>query len=281
MNKIFRKIIAIISILILWYPQFCYADLISEEEVAVTGITYLFEFISVIILIISAISFFSLKATVKNKIINDYDNKKSDTISSEEIEKRKNKLQKKFYVWGMILAIAVLVDLYSTNNHMNSFSEWIFCIPIILFIVSLIVRLNKNRKVSYIIYAVSATLVCLMVVSNRIIINYNYQFQDFQERISRYQYFFKTAYSISTTEDLVDTLIENNKRGIKTTIIYQDVKYTSPEELKQLLKENKEKFSKDHYYVTWNVQYGKILHYVKTIELFYKDNFSKDFVVCQ
>ena len=273
MNKFFRRILGIIFTLILWCPQFCYADVISGEELTFSGITFLVGLISVNILITSAISFFSLKATVKKQNKPGYDNEKLESLSQEEIEKRKNKLQRKFYVWGMILAIIVLMILALNNTILK---EALF-IPIIWFIVSIIFRINKDKKVSNIIWAITVALVCLMVVASGIARFHNDQYQEYKYGLGRETPDFYSYYNISTTEDLINTLIENNKIGIKTTIIYQDVKYTSPEELKQLLNkfellENNEKFSKYHYYVTWNVQYGKILHYVKAIELFYKDN---------
>ena len=69
MKKFIGRILGIISVLIFGYQQFCYADVVypSSTETIFISFTYLLGFIRVIILLISAISFFSLKETVKNQ----------------------------------------------------------------------------------------------------------------------------------------------------------------------------------------------------------------------
>ena len=182
MKKFVGRILGIISVLIFGYQQFCYADVISTSptEILFVPLTFLLGFIGVIILIISAISFFSLKATIKKQTMIGYDNEKLATISTEEIEKKKNRIQRRFFMWGMILSIIGLIYLGISGE----ISSIIFFIPIILFIVSIIVRLNKNKKGSNIICAISVVLVCLIGawvgLSNQMIENYR--------RVNKYGY---------------------------------------------------------------------------------------------
>lgn len=271
MKKFFKRTLGISSVLILGYQQFCYADVISTSptEILFVPLTFLVGFIGVIILIISAISFFSLKATVKKQNTPGYDNEKLSTLSLEEIEKKKNKIQRRFYVWGMIVAIIGLIYLGLSNE----ISEVLFFIPIILFIVSFIVRLNKNKKVSNIICVVSVALVCLMGVwsgvSNKMIEDYNKQFLQYQKSESSH---WSSQRYVSDVEGLINTAIENNKSGRKTTFIYKNINYTSPEELKQLL--NKLNINKSY---SLNIQYDKNYDYIETITLTsYINQFLRD-----
>ncbi len=160
MKKFCKRILGIITVLVLGYQQFSYADVIStySTQIGFVSLTFLVGFIGVIILIISAISFFSMKATVKKQSMPEYDRQKLKTLSPEGIEKKKSKIQRRFYVWGMILAIIDLIYL----GLAGEISGIMFFIPIILFIVSFNVRSNKNKKLSNIICAISIALVCLM-----------------------------------------------------------------------------------------------------------------------
>lgn len=234
MKKFVGRILGIISVLILGYQQFCYADVISTSptEILFVPLTFLLGFIGVIVLIISAISFFSLKATIKKQSTIGYDNEKQSTISTEEIEKKKNKIQRRFYVWSIIFSIIGLIYLGLSSE----ISGVIFVIPIILFIISIIVRLNKNKKVSNIMCGISVALVCIIAlwvgISNKMIENYNKQFLQYQKSESSY---WASQRYVSDVEGLINSAIKNNKSGRKVTIIYQNTNYTSIDELKQLL----------------------------------------------
>lgn len=234
MKKFVGRILGIISVLIFGYQQFCYADVISTSptEILFVPLTFLLGFIGVIILVISAISFFSLKATVKKQSMPEYDSEKLTTLTSEEIEKKKNKIQRRFYVWSIILSIIGLIYLGLSSE----ISGLIFFIPIILFIISIIVRLNKNKKVSNIICGISVALVCIIAlwvgISNKMIENYNKQFLQYQKSESSY---WASPRYVSDVEGLINSAIKNNKSGRKVTIIYQNTNYTSIDELKQLL----------------------------------------------
>ena len=179
MKKVLTKILVTIFVLIIGYQQFSYADMVvNDSEIYFIPIVFLVGFIGVIVLIISAISFFSLKITVKKQNMVEYEGKKLATINKEEIEKKKNRIQRRFYIWGMILSIIVIIYL----DLIKEFSIFNFLLPIILFVASIIIRLNKNKKLSNIICGISVILVCIItlwtIISNIIIENYNNQISE-------------------------------------------------------------------------------------------------------
>ena len=221
MKKIFKRILGIIFVLILGYQQFCYADSIvpSTSEILFAPLTFLLCLIVVIVLIIFAISFFCLKATVKKQRMQGNDSEKLDALSQEKIEKKKNKIKIIYYVGGIILAVSVLIYLW---------------------------------------------LIGSVVLSE----NYNEQFLQYQKKdLSSWKCF--------DVEGLINTAIKNNKSGRKTTIIYQNTNYTSPDELKELL--SMLDTSKTYSFFT---KYDNNYNYIETITLtsdissFY-DEFSK------
>lgn len=257
MKKILGRILGIISVLILGYQQFCYADVISIEPIdEFRPIAFFIGFIGVVVLIITAISFLSLNATIKkqNEI-----GQSVDSENNEKIEKKKNGIQRRFYIWGMILSIVGLIYLGLSDE----ISGIVFLVPLILFVISFIVRLTKNKKISNIICVISVTLVCLIglgvVVSNRMIENYNKQFLQYQKSESSY---WASPRYVSDVEGLINIAIKNNKSGRKTTIIYKSENYTSPEELKKLL--SLLNTNQDYRIV---IKYDKNYDYIESIEL--------------
>lgn len=66
---------------------------------------------------------------------------------------------------------------------------------------------------------------------------------------------------VSDVHKLIDTTIKNNKSGRKTTIIYQKVKYTSPDELQKLL--DKLNINKTY---SWDINYD--INFIESIELY-------------
>lgn len=271
MKKNFRRISGIILMLFLYYQQFSYAVIITNPvEELIFNVYYYFKpialligFISVIVLMISALSFFSLKSTIKKQNMPGYDSENLVTLNSEDIEKKQNRIQWKFYIWSMILSIIgyTYLRLYFLRFYSKTLGITFF-IPIILFIISLIFRLCKKKKISNIIFGISVALVCTIALwnfaSNKIIENYNHQFFKYQHIEGVINNELKY---VSDIEGLINAAIDNNKTGRKVTLIYQNTNYTSTDELKQLLsKLNKSK----KYLVTFN--YGKN-HYIESITL--------------
>lgn len=242
MKRIIKRILGIILTLILGYQQFLYADVVTYESYVMPTIS-LIGFIGIIVLMITAISFFCLKASVKKQNISSY----NDILAEK---KKRDKIERRFYVWSIILSITGLI--YLLYNRYIEIS--VFCIPIVLLIISFIIRLLKEKKISNIICGVTVVLVCIMALWNvppRIIReNYNKQFQQYIE----YNKWCERYYT-SDVEGLLNSAIQNNKSDRKVTFIYQDTNYTSGDELTQLLNELdtnkiysvKTKYTTDHY----------------------------------
>jgi membrane-associated HD superfamily phosphohydrolase len=89
----------------------------------------------------------------------------------------------KLYFCGMLLAIMGLLYL-AKSDEITSIT---FFIPIVLFVISIILRLIKNKKVSNIIWIISMALVC--IIGARVgISNYNYNKQFMQYMEKEYNY---------------------------------------------------------------------------------------------
>lgn len=251
MKKIIGKILGIIFVLILGYQQFSYADVVSTEELYFEPLAFLLGFIGVIILIISAISFLCLKVTVKKQTMQEYNNENSKTLSTQKIEKKKNRIERRLYIWSMILSIIILMYL----DLKNEISGIRFFVPIILFIISFIIRLFKKRKISNIICVISIGLVLGNIVLNIHIKNYNNQFIKYETRN-------EALPIISDIDGLINTAIKNNRIGRKVTIVYQNKNYTSVNELQQLLS----KINKNKKYIS-SFEYDKNYEYIENIDL--------------
>lgn len=247
MKKIFFKILGIVLSLIICYQHFSYADLIVpiidpiEES---KPIAFRVGFILVVVLVISAISFFVLKSTVKKQNKSGYDTEALADSNNEKIEKKKNTIGFIFYICIMILSTLLLIYLPSNWKKPSTI---IFFIPIILFIISLIFRMFKKRKISNILCGASVVLICIIVswsfiisykkISNdnnqyNMISDYNNQFTKYIDNIDSY---YNDPRYTSDIEGLINAAINNNKSGRKITLIYQNTNYTSVDELKQLL----------------------------------------------
>ena len=259
MKKILTRILGIIFVLVIGYQQVCYADVIDTSDVLFTPLAFLVGFIGVIVLVVSAISFFALKSTVNKQNGVDYDKEKLNSLSEEEITKKKNKIQRRVYLWSMILSIIGLIYL-GENGEISIIT---FFIPILLFVISIIVRLNKNKKLSNKICAISVALVCIIAlwggVSNKIVENYNKQFLQYQNSESNY---WASPRYVSDVKGLINSAIENNKSVRKVTLVYQNINYTSADELRQLL--SKLDTSKKYSMVT---KYDNNYDYIEAITL--------------
>lgn len=94
----------------------------------------------------------------------------------------------------------------------------------------------KSKKILWIICG--TVIVCiiligfLFLVQNKKRENYNQQFLKYQENVGND---LVPIYTIKNVEQLINTAIKNNESNKKVTIIYQTAKYTSPEELENLL----------------------------------------------
>ena len=229
MKKIFFNILGLVLSLIICYQHFSYASTILHDPIEESRpIAFTVGFILVVILVISAISFFALKSIIKKQNKSGYDTGTLDNSNNKKIEKKKNIVEFIFYICIIILSTLVLI--YLSSNWKTS--TIIIFIPIILFIISLIFRMFKKRKISNILCGASVVLICIIITHYIMIGNYNNQFTKYIDNID--SYYAEPRYT-SDVEGLITAAINNNRIGRKITLIYQNTNYTSVDELKQLL----------------------------------------------
>ena len=260
MKKTLIKIMGIILILILDYQQFSYADVVVIEPIDVfRPISVLIAFIGVIVLIVTAISFFALKSAIKKG-----EDSEITGLNDEEIKKKRNNIQRNVYFCVMVLSIVGIINLGLDGNV----SIIVFAIPTILFVISLIFRLCKNKKISNIICGLSVLCICIIAVwietKNIDIENYNNQFLQY-EKSNGGPLSAINSICISDVKGLLNMAINNNRNDRKVTIIYKDISYTSEDELKKLL----DYIELDNVY-SMNVYYDKQNNkdkYIKSIEI--------------
>lgn len=90
MKKIFFKILGIVLSLIICYQHFSYASTILHDPIEKSRpIAFTVGFILVVILVISAISFFALKSIIKKQNKSGYDTGTLDNSNNKKIEKKK------------------------------------------------------------------------------------------------------------------------------------------------------------------------------------------------
>lgn len=264
MKRILKRISAMVAFLIGMFQNFCFADVIvSDPTDYITPVWFGVIIIGVIVIIISLISFFSLKSMVKREEKNDYNSESDlkDTIKNKEKQIRKK--EKKIYIWAII--ICIMLAMYMAKSWIS------LLIPIFLVIISIISRNMEKKKLSYIIYFVAIVSIGIMPLMNFIsekrIENYNNQFLQYQEieygeHMYRNYYTYKYSY-ITNINDLITTTINNNKNNKKqVSLIYLNKTYTTEAELKQL--QTMLNIS-NRYYIT--IKKDKNYEYIESITL--------------
>ena len=275
MKKHLTRMLLIVSILIFGYQNFCYADVVMDptiHEFLPFIIPGLIGVIGIIILFISAISYFSLKVTVKKQYIPIVNVENTNTINSVTVEKKKNIVQMGLYISGMILAIICLVFLFF---YIEKIDLVMLILPIVLFVFSIIFRLLKNKYVSNRLFIISiclvGSIVLWVVVSLILSNNYNEKFLNYEiynsEPVNR-------DYYISDVEGFINTVKSNNTFGRKVSIEVNGNFYTTTEELDELLR----KINKPMKYKVTDT-YTKYNHYLKSVKLsMYLNSYYYSFV---
>ena len=263
MKKFLVRTLLIVSILIFGYQNFCYADVVPifpsiyELTALIPGLLI---FIAIVIFIICAISYLALKATVKKQNTPSVNGEGSNSLNPENIEKKKNRIQMGLYLSGLAIALSCLILFYINKEEIDIFA---LIIPIMIIVISFIVRLLKMKKASNILLGISVVLVCLIGIwvgiTNKQIQDYNNKFlnlEEFNETSIHYGYY------INDVESFINAAIENNKNDRKLSIEYNDTSYTSPEELEELLS----KVNKNLKYKAENI-YDVNNDYIESIKL--------------
>lgn len=264
MKRNLKRVLWLVWLMILVCQNFVFADVISlpSPSESFEPVAILISFIGAGILIILSISFFMLKATIKKQNNENLDS----TFNLNDIDEKKRKIQRKFYIVVMILVITgvrylclYVTDHCWTTETMNIILFIFRSLCIIFFIVSLF----KKKKIINIICVILAILTFITAIGyyglDKTIRKDNEQFNKYitEDEIER-----DITYT-SDVEKLINTAIHINKFGIKTKIIYENTNYTSVYELKQLL--NKINTNKRY---GCNTKQNIDLHYMESITLY-------------
>lgn len=244
MKRILKKILGILLVLIGLCYDFCYADMIADSTYTVVQTAWLswlgIVIIGTIIMVMSIISFFLLKTVAK----------KDNNI--EENKKKLNKTGNRIYVWGIILAIMghLLSLLYF------GFNKLLFCIPIIIFIVSIIMR-KKIKKISNILCIISICIICVIPIvcsiKENAVEQYNSKFPDSYKGLN-----------YNDVIELINKVTENNETNKnKITVKYNYKEYKTSVELNNLIHILNKKYE---YYISTNgFSHGR--EYITEIEV--------------
>ena len=214
MKKRIERISLIVFLLIILWNNFCYADMVLPAVnlgASLISLTWVgIVIIGLAVLIISIISFF---------ILHIYSSIETENEKQENMEKI-HKNNRRIYVSAIVLAIMSHLLLQGIFRA----SIWIFLIPIILFIISICIR-KKHRRISNILCVIAILIVCIIPLSCYYI----------EQNVKEYNETFSKCSNVSELIDLVDkNNLENNN---KITIIYNNQKYETTEELNTLIKQ--------------------------------------------
>ena len=224
MKKIIGRIIFVFFILAVTFQHVCYADVIMSspfEEFTLTVLAILIYggFFVAIALLVTIIAYVILKIDkAKNK------------DESKDYKDREKKMKKLMVIFAFYLVF--LIPLY----FILPFVETEFMLYIYgLLLVSLLLRVFKKKKLSTIILVSTMALILIVPIVDKIIeIKVERYNQQFKQYINNYDDD-NHGYLVNDIEGLINTTINNNKRGRKTTIWYLRKEYTSVDELNKLL----------------------------------------------
>lgn len=222
--KNFIRIAIIIFLIMAFYQNFCFADIIAPTDDQISGIgDYVFVLILIIgliVLLVSIISFFILHILVKK-------DRTSKTIKKSKRAMMIRKMRKFIYILAIFFAIAgSFISLFLTHIEYDYMvGKWIFLfnIPIIILcIISIALRKNK-RKVSNIICVITILLAILLIcIIPLTFYNIDKKFEDYNQTFKDY----------TSITELINLVSENNiNNENKITVVFNDTEYTTTKEL--------------------------------------------------
>lgn len=174
----------------------------------------------------------------------------------KENENIKNKVNILLYICEVI---SILVYMFSAIIF--EFTQIMIVIPIILFIILIIIRLKENKKISNIISIILIGFIYIVAIISYIkemkIEDYNENF----ERYIEYDVLIQEQYT-RNIEGFVKTAMKSNASNRKVSIWYEEEKYTSIEELEDLL--NKLDINTEY---SINIEYDKNENYIEKISI--------------
>lgn len=218
--KNFIRIAIIIFLVIIFYQNYCFADVAigpTYKEGLGALAVFLIPIIGFIVLFVSIVSFFILRILVKR-----------DDNNEKNIEKLKKKSTR---IYILIIIFAIIENVISTQYILLEYyymvDNWILLsniLVIILFIISIVLR-EKRRNDSNMICVITILLICIIPLT----------FSCIDKSIENYNETFKEYTSIT---ELINLVSENNiENKNKITVVYNDIEYETTEELNILLNE--------------------------------------------
>ena len=235
-----KKIILCFLILFTGKQQFSYADSWGIED-----IFWSFDFeqllnlflISIFVLIICIIYILILhiRKKQKNKVnTNIYENH-----NSIDFNFRENIVKIIVLVFGTIVFLFIF-GLLVQSSFEEHIPIAIYSIPVFLIIASIIVRLNKNKKMSYILFFSSIALIGIFIICNILYHfgsgilakNFNNKFLKYSNYSTEYQRDY-----VSDAQELLQEIKDSNRGLRKVEVIYQNKEYESKESLETLIKQ--------------------------------------------
>ena len=229
MKKYLGRIMSIVITLVLGYQNYSYADVIvNREPIYTTTIWFRIISIGMVVIILSILAFLSLKIVVKKEEKANYDG------NLDKKCKLSKKIESVIYILAIIIELMLVISISAGLESMI-----VLFIFIILNIISIIFRIIKKKKVSYITYGFIILAIAIILFTRYAYVmkrkTYNNQFEQFVELnleggIWHEQY-------ISNVEALIETMINNNAGKRKVSLVYKNITYTSVNELNSLLEE--------------------------------------------
>ena len=147
MKNSLKKMLGIFLGIIIFYNNFCYADVAFINPVEVS-MRYLIIPIVIIVLVISGISYFVLRATASKE------NEDEDTMLNVD---RKIIFVSSFIIVVMA-SVVYIIEGKDSNYH---FPAQIFIVIMAMFELSILLKIIKKKKLANILIVISALTMCI------------------------------------------------------------------------------------------------------------------------
>ena len=145
MKNSLKKMLGIFLGIIIFYNNFCYADEIIINPVEIS-IRYLI-IIAIVVLVISGILYFVLRATASKE------NEDEDTMLNVD--------RKIIFVSSFIIVVMASVVYVVEEYSDYHFPIQIFIVVMVMFVLSIILKIIKKKKLANILIVISALTMCI------------------------------------------------------------------------------------------------------------------------
>lgn len=232
-----RFLIAILCTLIL-LPNVCYADVIvtpSTSEIMISLVFIGSMIILAVTIIISLSSILILKTTVKQTRLDDTASNEWKDNTIKESNNKIGKNEKGIYICLLIFVFLLSLLVAGYQAETSTIFGTLIVSNVVLIILSIIFRVKKHKRVSYIIcliaFLIIGILPCANFITDKKIESYNHQFLQYRKK--EYGVY---IYYVSDIEGLITAVINNNSKNKKeVSVIYNGSTYITQSQLEQLL----------------------------------------------